>query len=58
MMQFTATPADQQSIIVRRTLPHGHVAAVLGTLRHIGLDRILGPEAANVERIPIDGNPS
>jgi hypothetical protein len=39
----TATPADQQSIIVRRALPHGHVAAVLGTLRHIGLDRVLGP---------------
>ncbi len=39
----TAMPADQQSIIVRRSLPHGHVAAVLGTLRHIGLDRILGP---------------
>ena len=39
----TATPADQESIIVRRSLPHGHVAAVLGTLRHIGLDRILGP---------------
>jgi hypothetical protein len=39
----TAAPADQQSIVVRRTLPHGHVAAVLGTLRDIGLDRILGP---------------
>jgi Transposase DDE domain len=39
----TVTPADKQSIIVRRTLPHGHVAAVLGTLRHIGLDRVLGP---------------
>src|SRR6202047_4887314 len=39
----TATPADQHSIIVRRALPHGHVAAVLGTLRDIGLDRILGP---------------
>jgi hypothetical protein len=39
----TAAPADQQSIIVRRSLPHGHVAAVLGTLRQIGLDRILGP---------------
>jgi hypothetical protein len=38
----TATPADQHSIIVRRALPHGHVAAVLGTLRDIGLDRILG----------------
>ena len=39
----TAAPADQQSIIVRRALPHGHVAAVLGMLRDIGLDRILGP---------------
>ena len=36
-------PADQESIIVRRALPHGHVAAVLGTLRGIGLDRVLGP---------------
>src|SRR3974390_1665964 len=39
----TATPADRESIIVRRALPHGHVGAVLGTLRAIGLDRILGP---------------
>jgi len=36
-------PTDQESIIVRRALPHGHVAAVLGTLRDIGLDRMLGP---------------
>jgi hypothetical protein len=36
-------PADQESIIVRRALPHGHVAAVLGTLRNISLDRMLGP---------------
>jgi Transposase DDE domain len=39
----TAAPADRHSIIVRRTLPHGHVAAVLGTLRDIGLERVLGP---------------
>ncbi|HLZ05862.1 MAG TPA: IS1634 family transposase [Bradyrhizobium sp.] len=36
-------PANQESIIMRRSLPHGHVAAVLGVLRDIGLDRILGP---------------
>jgi hypothetical protein len=36
-------PAEQETIIVRRSLPHGHVAAVLGTLRSIGLDRVLGP---------------
>jgi hypothetical protein len=28
---------------ITRSLPHGHVAAVLGTLRKIGLDRLLGP---------------
>ena len=38
-----ATPANQESIVIRRSLPHGHVAAILGTLRAIGLDRVLGP---------------
>src|ERR1700747_2632090 len=36
-------PADQESIIARLALPHGHVAAVLGTLRHIALDLMRGP---------------
>ena len=27
---------------IERSLPHGHVAAVLGTLRSLGLERILG----------------
>jgi hypothetical protein len=36
-------PADQEAVILRRALPHGHVAAALGTLREIGLDRVLGP---------------
>ena len=29
------------AVVIRRSLPHGHVAAILGTLRKIGLDRIL-----------------
>src|SRR6202158_5309177 len=33
----------QVAITIKRSLPHGHVAAVLGTLRRIGLDRLLGP---------------
>src|SRR5271166_946989 len=33
----------REAMTVRRSLPHGHVAAALGTLRAIGLDRILGP---------------
>src|SRR5215470_7383649 len=45
----TALPPGQDAIIIKRSLPHGHVAAVLGSLRKIGLDRLLGPtgEAAN-----------
>ena len=38
----TAIAADREPIIVRRSLPHGAVAAVLGALRTIGLDRVLG----------------
>jgi hypothetical protein len=39
-----ATPAGEDPIIVRRSFPHGHVAAALGALRKIGLDRVLGPQ--------------
>src|SRR4051794_11608487 len=39
-----SAPASPEVFTVRRALPHGHVAAVLGTLRQIGLDRILGPD--------------
>src|SRR5438552_18518501 len=31
-----------EGICIRRSLPHGHAAAVLGTIRAIGLDRLLG----------------
>jgi len=32
----------EEGIRIRRSLPHGHAAAVLGTIRAIGLDRLLG----------------
>ncbi len=31
-----------EGIRIRRALPHGHAASVLGTIRAIGLDRLLG----------------
>jgi hypothetical protein len=34
-------PTDHQSLTLLRSLPHGHVAAALGMLRKLGLDRIL-----------------
>jgi transposase len=35
-------PGDAFEII--RSLPHGHVVAVLGTLRHLGLEQLLAPK--------------
>lgn len=35
---------EREAFTVARSLPHGHVAATLGTARKIGLDRLLGPE--------------
>lgn len=39
----TVIASDRDAFTITRTLPHGHVAAILGTARQIGLDRILGP---------------
>jgi hypothetical protein len=39
----TVFAAERDAVSIRRSLPHGHVAAALGTLRATGLDRILGP---------------
>lgn len=36
-------PADA-ALRIERSLPHGHVAAVLGTARRLGLERLLGRE--------------
>ncbi len=38
----TVIPAERDAFTVIRSLPHGHVAAALGTAHQIGIDRILG----------------
>jgi transposase len=38
----TVIPADAEGIIITRSLPHGHVAAALGTARQLGLHHLLG----------------
>ncbi len=38
-------PSPGAAVAIRRSLPHGHVAAVLGTLRALGLARVLGRKA-------------
>src|SRR5271170_3818939 len=40
----TVIPAERDAFTVIRSLPHGHVAAALGTAHQIGLDRVLGPD--------------
>jgi Transposase DDE domain len=40
----TVIAPEQDAFTVTRSLPHGHVAAALGTARKIGLARILGPD--------------
>ncbi len=36
--------AAEEAFAIERSLPHGHVAAVLGTARTLGLERLLGRE--------------
>jgi hypothetical protein len=43
-------PPGEQPFAVERSLPHGAVAAVLGTARAVGLDRLLGPKTAEPNR--------
>src|ERR1700730_1753221 len=38
----TVIPKDQDAITIIRSLPHGHVEAVLGTARKIGVEAVLG----------------
>ncbi len=40
----TVIPAEQEAFTITRSLPHGHVAAVLGMARKIGFERTLGPD--------------
>ena len=47
-------PSGEQPFAVERSLPHGHVAAVLGATRAIGLDTIIGPRNAEESNRPRD----
>ena len=43
-------PPGEQAFVIERSLPHGAVAAVLGTARSVGLDQLLGPKTAEPNR--------
>src|SRR5215467_641775 len=43
-------PNSPDALIMKRSLPHGHVAAALGKLHEIGLDRLLAEGGRQPER--------
>ena len=43
----------KEAFPIKRTLPHGHVAAVLGTARNLGLDRILHRENSRLRDLAL-----
>ncbi len=40
----TAIPCLESAFEIERSLPHGHVAAVLGTLLNLGLESLISPQ--------------
>lgn len=46
-----AKPALPEAFTIARSLPHGHVAAVLGTLKGTGLDTLLGKPSPSRELV-------
>jgi len=54
MAPITGSGADGSGgFEIQRTLPHGHVAAVLGTLRRVGLDRIVDSKKSKQRELTI-----
>ena len=45
--------APDEAFVVRRTWPHGHVAAVLGTCRQLGLPRLLHRTASRTRELAL-----
>jgi hypothetical protein len=43
-------PSSADALVMRRSLPHGHVAAALGTLRKLGLDRLLSSRGGRLAK--------
>lgn len=44
-------PAENDDFEIVRSLPHGHVAAVLGTLQKIGLDRLIASKTCREAKL-------
>src|SRR5215831_17943917 len=49
----TAVGSTDDSFQILRSLPHGHVAAVIGSLRELGLDRIIDSQSSRPRDLTI-----
>ena len=49
----TSIASSAESFQILRSLPHGHVAAVVGSLRQLGLDAILDGEPSRVRDLVV-----
>jgi hypothetical protein len=43
VLKGVPSAAGAEAFEITRSLPHGHVAAVLGALRSLGLEEVIGP---------------
>ncbi|MDL2275593.1 IS1634 family transposase, partial [Desulfosarcina sp. OttesenSCG-928-G10] len=48
-----ALPAGEDPIVVQKTLPHGHVAAVLGIMKEVDFERLLSIANPRVRQLVI-----
>jgi len=53
VLKGEAVVAATDAFEIQRSLPHGHVAAVLGTLHKLGLDRLLSRESSRYRELVI-----
>ena len=49
----TAVPREQDAFSILRTRPHGHVAAVLHSLRRCGVERLLGAKRSRLRDLAV-----
>src|SRR5246127_2441375 len=53
LLKDEAAPASAGPFAIERSLPHGHVAAVLGMARKLGLDRLLPHRPSRLAKLAL-----
>ena len=53
VLKGEALVSPEEAFEIQRSLPHGHVAAVLGTVRRLGLDRVVGSKPCVERRLVV-----